>query len=267
MADRKMPWMKFWVSDWMMDERLAQCSPSTRGIWMDLLCVMHASGRTGELSGTIDQLARVARCTPDEMLSALRELRQTVTAESRESHGVVTVINRRMSRDHKEREMANLRQQRKRGHAAVTPESPPCHDTEAEAEAEAEADITIASQSLDPPTSDQISVREASYTNSQNGQDNTNTDTDREYLVNYLMDQFSSGDRCLSITQITDLLKRGLTREHAFRVSSKWFQKVKAGGVESPVGLAFTMLKNEIQPQGGGRPAGPVGAVKTRDGG
>ncbi len=108
----KMPWIKFFAGDWLKDPALSLCAPATRGIWMDLLCGMHELNSGGKLIGTRDQLARLARCTTEEMTKTLRDLSITKTANVSERNGIVTVVNRRMRRQDKLREQSNLRKMR-----------------------------------------------------------------------------------------------------------------------------------------------------------
>ncbi len=126
MADEKPEkywYLQFEPGDWMKDPRLSMCSPATRGIWIDAICAMHSSDRSGSLTGTPDQLARVLRCTPSEVLSAIGEIESTKTADVRRSNGLVTLINRRMQREYQARLNDRERQRRRRGHAGVTPDS------------------------------------------------------------------------------------------------------------------------------------------------
>lgn len=120
----KFPWMQFFCGDWLKDPRLSLCSPATRGVWIDLLCAMHENNRVGELRGTHEQLARIARCLPVDLAHALTELQTTEAADVTERNSVVTVTNRRMKRESKGRIDNTLRQQRKREndrcHASVT---------------------------------------------------------------------------------------------------------------------------------------------------
>lgn len=92
----KYPWFKFHPAAWMVDPNLSLCSPETRGIWIDMMCSMHESARSGKISGTIKQLARSCRCSPDELERAVEELNSTKTADVTECNGSVTIINRRM---------------------------------------------------------------------------------------------------------------------------------------------------------------------------
>ena len=85
------------------------CSAMTRGIWIDFLCAMHELDRVGELRGTPDQLARVARCSPVEVVQALDELSASNAAEVAQRNGVYTVTNRRMRREYLERKASNER--------------------------------------------------------------------------------------------------------------------------------------------------------------
>jgi hypothetical protein len=106
---KKLPAIQFYTGDWLKDPRLSMCSAMTRGIWIDFLCAMHELDRVGELRGTPDQLARVARCSPVEIVQALDELSASAAAEVLQRNGVYTVTNRRMRREYLERKASNER--------------------------------------------------------------------------------------------------------------------------------------------------------------
>lgn len=102
-----MPFIKFFVRDWMGDERLRLCSPAARGFWMDLLCLMHSAPRRGFLqtaSGLplpIEQIARATGCTASEAAKLMQEL---IDAGVPEQTGEGIVFSRRMSREEEKRE-------------------------------------------------------------------------------------------------------------------------------------------------------------------
>lgn len=130
----KYPGFYFFTGDWLKDPAVTACRPATRGIWMDLLCLMHEAGGRGQVSGSLHTLARMARCTEEDLVAALEELEAEGTAEilvdgapvSRPRHGTasrvrhaeitghVTVVCRRMQREAKAREGSALRSQRYR---------------------------------------------------------------------------------------------------------------------------------------------------------
>lgn len=99
----KLPYIPFFTGDWLKDPELSLCSPATRGVWMDLLCAMHERDRSGELSGTTEQLCRLARCQTVELTHALTELQTTGAAVVTERNKIVTVVNRRMYREKNQR--------------------------------------------------------------------------------------------------------------------------------------------------------------------
>lgn len=112
------PWMQWIVSDWLHDTAL--CSPATKGVWADARSLMHAQGMTGEMRGTMEQLARACRCSLQEFEPALRELESLHVADvKREADDagnvIVTLIDRNMQREFKEREATRLRVKRHRG--------------------------------------------------------------------------------------------------------------------------------------------------------
>lgn len=97
----KLPWMKFYPSDWLSDERLRACSGEARGLWIDMLCLMHKSDRRGylQLNGqplTLDQLARSTGRSTEESARQLQELK-TSGVFSVTEHGVI--FSRRMVRE------------------------------------------------------------------------------------------------------------------------------------------------------------------------
>jgi hypothetical protein len=137
----KLPAMHLYTGDWKKDQDLSKCSAATRGAWIDWLCAMHDDDRSGQVGGTIDGLAKIARCTPDECQMALWELALNNAADIqiecpdavrnlsadcprfvRDLSGLfpdgfrtyVTVINRRMSREYSERHKSLSRKQKER---------------------------------------------------------------------------------------------------------------------------------------------------------
>lgn len=110
----KKPSFQFYPGDWMKDPKLSMCQPATRGVWIDLLCAMHENEQSGEIAGSVNQLARICRCLPEEMQSALDDLSVTKTALVTECNKIVTVICRRMFEDAKERKQTRLRVQKHR---------------------------------------------------------------------------------------------------------------------------------------------------------
>lgn len=122
-----MPFMQFYTGDWLRDPEVSKLSPMARGIWIDALAAMHEQNRQGYVTGTAEQLARVCRCSTSEMTQAIEEFDLTNCAGvSRECHSlsengpaIVTLTNRRMSREHQQRvsaanRKANERQRKKK---------------------------------------------------------------------------------------------------------------------------------------------------------
>ncbi len=38
------PWFKFYPQDWLGESALRLCSPAAKGLWIDMICIMHQSG-------------------------------------------------------------------------------------------------------------------------------------------------------------------------------------------------------------------------------
>lgn len=102
------PWMKFYPQDWRADEKLRLCSLAARGLWIEMLAIMHRSERYGQLliSGRVPtdaQLAVQVGASPEQVSSLLLEL-DGAGVFSRAASGAI--YSRRMTRDYKKAEIA-----------------------------------------------------------------------------------------------------------------------------------------------------------------
>lgn len=95
------PWMKFYPRDWRGDQALRAVSIAARGLWMEMLCVMHEASPYGHLvlgghavSNAV--LARMAGAGVDEVSALLIEL-ESAGVLSRTRKGVI--YSRRMVKD------------------------------------------------------------------------------------------------------------------------------------------------------------------------
>jgi hypothetical protein len=109
------PWMKFYPRDWRADEKLRDCSLAARGLWIEMLAIMHASERYGRLliGGTAPSAARLARqvgTSESEVETLLAELGEA-GVYSTDAAGII--YSRRMKSDEKIAE--NARKVGKRG--------------------------------------------------------------------------------------------------------------------------------------------------------
>lgn len=133
----KLPFIQLFTGDWIKDPAVGMLSPAARGIWIDLLCVMHELDQCGAIVGNRAQIARLARCSVDELGGALNEFQMTNTCDVKlDDNGMVTLVNRRMARAYKERKDNACRQaafrQRRDGNGPVTAESPPLSESVSE---------------------------------------------------------------------------------------------------------------------------------------
>ena len=130
----KAPAFQFYVRDWLTDPGLAACAASTRGIWIDLLALMWLAPERGTLRGqTMPELARLCRCSEDEVSAFLAECKHHKIAIVTERYKKVTITNRRMRREELLRKSNAQRQQRHRNgearkrngecHKKITPSS------------------------------------------------------------------------------------------------------------------------------------------------
>ena len=101
MSDR--PWMKFYPRDWRGDQALRAVSLAARGLWMEMLCIMHEAKPYGHLligdqPCSSDVLSRVVGASPEEVQAMLVEL-QTAGVCRTTRAGVI--YSKRMTDDFK----------------------------------------------------------------------------------------------------------------------------------------------------------------------
>ena len=104
----RQPWMKWYWSDWRSDEKLRMCSLAARGLWAEMLALMHHADPYGHLlvsgrSPTETQLAMLAGASPEQIPDLLGEL-ELAEVFSRTQKGVI--FSRRMTRDDKKARLA-----------------------------------------------------------------------------------------------------------------------------------------------------------------
>ena len=96
-----MPYMQFYVDDF--DNDTCGLSSSAVGVWLRILLAMHRK-KSGQITGSIDKLSKITRCSVDELNSALTEFENDSVCEIlRESNGAVTIICRRLFREEQKR--------------------------------------------------------------------------------------------------------------------------------------------------------------------
>lgn len=100
-ADKSEPWFKFYPRDWRGESSLRAVSMAARGLWMEMLCLMHEAQPRGHLllNGrpvTDAQLATLAG-VPVEIAQALLGELETAGTFSRTRAGVI--YSRRMRKD------------------------------------------------------------------------------------------------------------------------------------------------------------------------
>jgi len=102
------PWMKFYPSDWRSDPKLRLVSMAARGLWMEMLCLMHEADNYGDLcvaGVTLDEtkLSRMVGESAEAVTGWLSELREADVFSTRKN-GVI--YSRRMEKDENKRRKA-----------------------------------------------------------------------------------------------------------------------------------------------------------------
>ena len=126
----KAPADQFYWSDWLNDTALQSASTVSRGVWINALCRMWAAPIRGELTGTIETLAKLCICDVTDFVTLKNDILTHKFADMSQDPvtGIVTIRNRRMYRKGKEQEYNRLRKikqrQSRKCHGDVTD---PCH--------------------------------------------------------------------------------------------------------------------------------------------
>ncbi|MCK4859947.1 MAG: hypothetical protein KAS87_05255 [Candidatus Omnitrophica bacterium] len=143
----KAPAFQFYVKDWLSDPELQKAHPTTRGIWINLLCYMWDAPDRGKLETNERELCQLGSCLLEDIKVFLSDAKRldfcdisvTCHADVTSSHADVTIKNRRMIREQYERQKARERKQKQRdkefeqkqikeksrtSHGNVTPPSP-----------------------------------------------------------------------------------------------------------------------------------------------
>lgn len=87
------PWLKFYTSDWRSDPALKICSLAARGLWIEIICLMHEAHPYGHLllngnSPTDAQLGVLVGAPPEQITEILGEL-ESAGVFSRTRAGVI----------------------------------------------------------------------------------------------------------------------------------------------------------------------------------
>lgn len=97
----KLPYLHLYCSDWQTDARLQLCSLAARGLWIELLFLMHDGENYGHLQMNGEAMptaliAKLVRSTNEEVELLIQELEQAKVF-SRDEDGVI--YSRRLLRD------------------------------------------------------------------------------------------------------------------------------------------------------------------------
>lgn len=103
MTEKRQPWFKFHTADWRGDAGLRLVGAAARGLWIDMLTIMHEATPYGHLAVGVNQLdyVKLASCVgmdPEEVRVLLDRLEQN-NVFSRTEQGVI--YSRRMVNDQK----------------------------------------------------------------------------------------------------------------------------------------------------------------------
>ena len=93
------PWFKFYPSDWRGDPLLRRCSLPARGLWIELIGLMHGSAEYGHLDPSLTEqdIAQIVGSPLKNVRRALADLERNRVFDRGEKG---EIVSRRMVRDH-----------------------------------------------------------------------------------------------------------------------------------------------------------------------
>ncbi len=117
----KAPASQFYWGDLKRDVEYHLMSFEARGIWVEMLTCMWDARERGKIEGTLENLAGLLGCPQDRLQKAIEEVNVTKTGDVTNRNGNVTIINRRMFREEKQKESIRYRVRKYREKTIVTP--------------------------------------------------------------------------------------------------------------------------------------------------
>jgi hypothetical protein len=103
MAGGKLGWLPFYPRDWKSDRQLGRASAGSRGVWIELVSTMFIEN-ADQISGTIEELSRDARCSVADITTFIEDARRQQFCDITECNGVYTLVCRRFVREAKDRQ-------------------------------------------------------------------------------------------------------------------------------------------------------------------
>jgi hypothetical protein len=128
----KYPWFKFYPSDWRGDPLLHRCSLPARGLWIELIGLMHGSAEYGHLDPSLTEqdIAQIVGSPLKNVRRALAELERNRVFDRGEKG---EIVSRRMVRDHA-KAMRDRENGRKGGNPGIMPGVNPSVNPEVKAQ-------------------------------------------------------------------------------------------------------------------------------------
>lgn len=104
---RTRPSFQFYPDDWQSDSALGTCSAAARGVWVELLCLMHQGEPYGHLTinGQAPSDAMIARCARLNLREVSKGIAELETAGVFQRTPTGTIFSARMVRDEDRRQV------------------------------------------------------------------------------------------------------------------------------------------------------------------
>ena len=115
----RLPWVKFWVQDWLGAADIQRVSIATEGAWHRALCLMWHDG-LASISMLDGEWGHLWRMDEVGACKIIDELNRSGICEVERTGHLVTLLCRRLQKQLNSNEKTRLRMQKRRGYAPVT---------------------------------------------------------------------------------------------------------------------------------------------------
>ena len=118
-------WLKFYPSDWRGDAGLRGCTFAARGLWIDLICIMHEATPYGHLliHGKPPSYYRIAQVIGADRKQVKRMMLQLKNRGVFSVNSRGEIYSRRMVRDHAKSQQGREFIKRRWGGTPITPDT------------------------------------------------------------------------------------------------------------------------------------------------
>ncbi len=74
----KRPSFQFYPSDWVGNSNLKRCTHAEKGVWLEIMCLLHDSEEYGLLRWPLKEIIEAIKCKPEEVARVGHAMRKWI---------------------------------------------------------------------------------------------------------------------------------------------------------------------------------------------